>query len=78
MHLTQKILGDLKLDYDVLEYLKNMKYNIIVFELCKITQLREQLCEYLQHIQGPQDVMARNIEVTLKGKNVNIKKSTKA
>lgn len=28
MYLTWKIVGDLKLDYDVLEYLKNMKANI--------------------------------------------------
>ena len=41
MDLTQKILGDLKLDYDVVEDLKKMKENIIVFELCKITQLGE-------------------------------------
>ena len=39
--LTQMILGDLKLDYSVVEDLKNMNANIIVFELCKITQLRE-------------------------------------
>ena len=37
LDLTQKILGDLKLDYDVVEYLKKMKFNITVFELCKIT-----------------------------------------
>ena len=43
MDLTQMILGDLKLDYSVVEDLKKMKANIIVFELCKITQLREQL-----------------------------------
>ena len=41
LDLTQKILGDLKLDYDVVEDLKKMKENIIIFELCKITQLRE-------------------------------------
>jgi hypothetical protein len=41
MDLTQMILGDLKLDYDVVEDLKKMKANIMVFELCKITQLRE-------------------------------------
>jgi hypothetical protein len=33
MDLTQKILGDLKLDYDVVEHLNKMKENIIVFEL---------------------------------------------
>ena len=54
MDLTKNILGDLKLDYDVVEDLKKIKSNITVSELCKITQLREQLCEALQHIQGPQ------------------------
>ena len=43
MALTQMILGDLKLDYSVVEDLKKMNANIIVFALCKITQLREQL-----------------------------------
>ena len=43
MDLTQKILGDLKLEYYVVEYLMNMKVNINVFELCKIKQLGEQL-----------------------------------
>ena len=43
MDLTQIILGDLKLDYSVVEDLKKMNTNITVFELCKITQLREQL-----------------------------------
>ena len=43
LDLTQKILGDLKLDYDVVEDLKKMKANITVFELCKTTQLREKL-----------------------------------
>ena len=51
MDISHKILGDLKLDYDAVEYLKNMKESIIVFELCKIAQLREQLREALQHIQ---------------------------
>jgi hypothetical protein len=41
MDLTQMILGDLKLDYSVVEDLQKMKANITVFELCKITQLRE-------------------------------------
>ena len=41
MDLTQKILGDLKLDYDAVEDLNKMKSNITMFELCKITQLRE-------------------------------------
>ena len=43
MDLTQMILGDLKLDYSVVEDLKKMNANITVFELCKVTQLREQL-----------------------------------
>ena len=51
MDLTHMILGDFKLDYSVVEDLKKMKENITVFELCKITQLREQLREVLQHIQ---------------------------
>jgi hypothetical protein len=51
------ILGDLKLDYSVVEDLKKINSNITVLELCKITQLREQLREVLQHIQGPQDVL---------------------
>ena len=38
LDLTKNILGDLKLDYDVVEDLKKIKENIIVFELCKITQ----------------------------------------
>ena len=33
LDLTLKILGDLKLDYDVVEDLKKMKANITVFEL---------------------------------------------
>ena len=41
LDLTQNILGDLKLDYDVVEDLKKMKDNITVFKLCKIRQLRE-------------------------------------
>ena len=72
MDLTQLILGDLKLDYSVMEDLKKMKANIIVFELCKITQLGEQLREVLQHIQGPQDVLVGNSKVTPKGKNIKI------
>ena len=43
MDLTQMILGDLKLDYSVVEDLKKMNSNINVFELCKITKPREQL-----------------------------------
>ena len=52
MDLPQMILGDLKLDYSVVEDLKKMNANITMFELCKITQLREQLREVLQHIQA--------------------------
>ena len=70
MDLTQMILGDLKLDYSVVEDLKKMKANITMFELCKITQLREQLREVLQHIQAPQDVLAGNSKVTPKGKSI--------
>ena len=46
LDLSQKILGYLKLDYDVVEDLRKMKANITVFELCKITQLREQLRDH--------------------------------
>ena len=72
------ILGDLKLDYSVVEDLKKMKANIIVFELCKITQLREQLREVLQHIQGPQDVLVGNSKVTPKGKSLKATQTFKA
>ena len=78
MDLTQKILGDLKLDYDMVEDLNKMKATIIVFELCNITQLREKLWEYLRHIQGPQDVLVGNMKKTLKGKDVKVNKSTKS
>ena len=74
LDLTQKILGYIKLDCDVVEDLRKMKANIIVFELCKITQLREQLRESFQHIQGPQDVVVGNSKAKPKEKNV---KSTK-
>ena len=43
LDLTKKILGNLKLDYDVVEDLKKMNANIMVFELRKIKQLRDQL-----------------------------------
>jgi hypothetical protein len=43
MDLRHMTLGYLKLYYSVVEDLKKMKENITVFELCKITQLREQL-----------------------------------
>ena len=74
LDLTQKILGDLKLDYDAVEDLKKMKADITIFELCKITQLREQLRGALQHIQIPQDVVVGNSKVTPKEKNVKITK----
>ena len=47
-----------------------MKANITIFELCKITQLREQLRDALQTIQGPQDVVSSNSKATPKEKNV--------
>ena len=78
MDLTQKILGDLKLDYDVVEDLKKIKANIAIFELCKITQLREQLLESLEHIQGPQDVIVGNSKATPKVKNEKTTKTVKA
>ena len=77
MDLIQKILGDLKLDYDVVEDLNKMKANITVFELCKITQLREHVRESLQHIQGPQDVVVGNSKVEPKEKNVKTTKIVK-
>ena len=77
MDLTQKILGDLKLNYDVVEDFKKMKENIIVFELCKITQLRDKLHEILQQIQGPKNVSVGNTKVTPKGRNVKENKMTK-
>ena len=77
MNLIGKIIGDLKLDYDVVEDLKKMKANITIFGLCKITQMREQLREPLQHIQGPQDVEIGNSKETLKGKNTKATKSAK-
>ena len=49
-----------------------------MFELCKITQLREQLREYLWHIQGPQDVIVGNSKATPKAKNVKNTKTVKA
>ena len=77
LDLTKKILGDLKLDYDVVEDLKKIKANITVFELCKITQLREQLRDALQNIQGPQDVVIGNLKATPKEKNVKTTKQVK-
>ena len=78
LDLTQKILGDLKLEYDVVVYLNKMKANIIIFELCKMIQLREHLREALQHIQGPQDVVVGNLEATSKSKDVKTIKTVKA
>ena len=78
LDLTQKIIGDLKLDYDVMEDLKKMKENIIVFALCKITQLREKLREALQHIQAPQDVVVGNSKATPKEKNVKTTRIVKS
>jgi hypothetical protein len=77
LDLTQKILGDIKLDYDVVEDLKKMKENISMFELCKITKLREQLRDALQHIQGPQYVVIGNSKVEPKEKNVKTTKIVK-
>ena len=77
MDLTQKILGDLNLDYYVVGDLKKMKETITVFDLYKITQLREQLHETLQHIQSPKDVSIENTKVTPKGRNVKENKMTK-
>ena len=54
-----------------------MKSNIIVFKLCKITQLREKLREALKHIQGPQYVVIGNSKVAPKGKNVKTTKVVK-
>ena len=62
----------------MVEDLKKMKVNIMVFELCKITQLREQLRETLQHIQGPRDVVVGNSKVTQKGKITKATKIVKA
>jgi hypothetical protein len=61
----------------MVEDLKKMKENITVFELCKITQLREQLREDLQHKQGPQDVVIGNSKATPKEKNVKTTKIVK-
>ena len=61
----------------MVEDLKKMEANITVFELCKITQLREQLIDALQHIQGPQDVVISNMKVTPKEKNVKTTKIVK-
>ena len=54
-----------------------MKENIIIFELCKITQLRKQLRDVLQHIQVPQDVVVGNSQAAPKEKNVKHTKQVK-
>jgi hypothetical protein len=72
LDLTKNILRDLKLYYDVVEYLKKMKENIVVFELCKITYLREQLRKYLTY--KAQDVAIGNSKATPKGKNTKTTK----
>ena len=54
-----------------------MKVNIMVFELCKITQLREQLQETLQHIQDPQYVVVGDSKATPKGKSTKYAKTVK-
>ena len=41
-------------------------------------QLREQLREVLQHIQGPQDVLVGNLKATPKGKSTKYTKTVKA
>ena len=61
----------------MVEELKKMKANIIVFELCKITQLREKFRESLQHIQGPHNVVVGNSKETLKGNNTKATKLAK-
>ena len=55
-----------------------MNTNNTVFELCKITQLREQLREVLYLIQGPQDVLVGNSKVTPKGKSIKPTNTFKA
>ena len=57
--------------------MKKIKENIIVFELCKIPQSREQLGEDLEHIQVPHNVAIGNSKETLKGKNTKATKSAK-
>jgi hypothetical protein len=62
----------------VVEALKKMKANITIFELCKITQVREHLQEALQHIQEPRDVVAGNSKATQKWKSTKSTKTVKA
>ena len=55
-----------------------MKSNITVYELCKITQLREQQHKDLQYIQAAQDAIVGNTKETFKGKNGKVNKSIEA
>lgn len=64
--LTQNILGELKFDYDGVEDLKKIKSNIMVFELCKIMDLMEELHEALQPIRFLEDVVVGNSKTTQK------------
>ena len=52
--------------------------NITMFELCKITQLRQKIREALQHIQGPQYVVVGNSKETPKGKTAKAIKTVKS
>ena len=61
----------------MVEDLKKMKANITIFELCKITQLREQLRDALQTIQGTQAVVISKSKETPKEKGVKTAKVVK-
>ena len=61
-----------------MEDLKKMNENITIFNLCKITQLREQLRESLQHIQGPEDVIVGKSKEAPKEENVKTTKIFKS
>ena len=54
-----------------------MKANITIFELCKITQLREKLRDALQTIQAPKDVVNSNSKATPKEKNAQTRITTR-
>ena len=77
MDISQKILSNFMLDYDVVEYLEKMEENIMVFELFKIPQLREKLHKALRNIQGSQDMMFEKTKATPQGKNQKVDKMTK-
>ena len=62
----------MELEYDVVEDLKKVRVNITVFELFKITQLRELLRKALQHIQGPWDVAIGNSKSTKLAKTISV------